>query len=286
MKRKSLGVENLEQRTVLSASAVVALDHLAAADSPAADTAVAQLEMHGGGEAIRTRLGDFNTDGIVNADDIDMLCGSMNPGFNDVRFDLNDDGSVDTADMDMLIRDIIGTEYGDLNLDGNIDRLDAGLLFHNMFTEASGWANGDFSCDDLVDGIDFLKWNEFKFTETPLGSRSVASPIIVAPTVDQALDTAPVAVAPAVAILTAPLDSTLVMAAESPVVTETSAPVQSASVEIVEAPDVTRVADQADVQRERSVEPEVSDDASLPTVEQADRSAIRLRFATLRRSFS
>jgi hypothetical protein len=107
--------------------------------------------------------GDFNSDQVVNAVDIDLLCQAIgNSGATSV-FDLNQDQVLDTLDMDILIRDILLTEYGDANLDRFVDGTDFGIWNAHKF-QVGGWANGDFSCDAIVDGSDFGIWNANKFT--------------------------------------------------------------------------------------------------------------------------
>ena len=34
----------------------------------------------------------------------------------------------------------------------------------NKFTSVAAWCAGDFNADGIVDGLDFIDWNENKFT--------------------------------------------------------------------------------------------------------------------------
>lgn len=104
--------------------------------------------------------GDFDQDGDVDADDIDLLTantGSVPPI--DSAFDLNNDGVVDIGpgagtDQSELVRGILGTEFGDANLDGLIDSADFSVVSSN-FGQSFGWAGGDFNGDGLVGSADF-----------------------------------------------------------------------------------------------------------------------------------
>ncbi len=119
-------------------------------------------------------LGDVDLDGDQSPDDIDTndidacytLFGTSGP-----FADLNDSCLVDQADVDMLIRDIIGTNYGDADLDGDIDTDD--LLVVSTHWDPTGqtyaYWQGDFDGDDDIDTDDLLavsaNWD-------PVGGRS------------------------------------------------------------------------------------------------------------------
>ena len=107
------------------------------------------------------REGDFNGDGILDADDIDALHLAIRTLSTDLQFDLNDDGMLDELDSETLVEDLIGTYYGDANLDGFFDSNDVvEVLAMNEYEDGiggnSGWIDGDwngdaeFSSDDIV----------------------------------------------------------------------------------------------------------------------------------------
>ena len=99
--------------------------------------------------------GDFDADGDVDADDIDLLLGNVLAGANDLTFELTGDSLVDQDDADRMIHDILGTEYGDANLDRAIDGGDLSLLGAKWLTPRwASWGNGDFNGDGAVDGGD------------------------------------------------------------------------------------------------------------------------------------
>ena len=109
--------------------------------------------------------GDFDGDGDLDADDIDLLYQGIALGvFDDFMVDLNGDGVRDAADMDVMIEQILQTLYGDATLDGNVDGEDYVAWLNGFQSGGSGWAMGDFNGDGVVDGQDFLEWNANKFT--------------------------------------------------------------------------------------------------------------------------
>jgi hypothetical protein len=104
--------------------------------------------------------GDLDDDGKITSDDIDRLCRLLHSG--DARGDLNGDGAVNQDDMDYLIRDILGTDYGDANLDGKFNSEDLVQMFaagqyNDGVPHNSGWATGDFNCDGEFDSSDIIK---------------------------------------------------------------------------------------------------------------------------------
>jgi hypothetical protein len=105
-----------------------------------------------------TAVGDFDLDGDIDADDIDLLFANLGSG--DAFFDLTDDGVVDQADVDewlniVPIGDNLGTVYADFNLDGAVDAGDLALLGAAFGQPgAFGWATGDATGDGAVDAGD------------------------------------------------------------------------------------------------------------------------------------
>ncbi len=105
-------------------------------------------------------LGDFDLDGDVDADDIDLLFANLGSG--DTFYDLNDDGVIDQDDVDEWVFNIVpvgggnvGTVYGDFNLDGAVDAGDLALLGGSFgLAGPFGWANGDATGDGVVDAGD------------------------------------------------------------------------------------------------------------------------------------
>jgi hypothetical protein len=106
--------------------------------------------------------GDFDGDGDVDADDVDILYANLggDPG----TYDLTDDGVVDQDDVDEWVFNIvpigenIGTVYGDFNLDGEVNAGDLALLATNYGLAGTwGWATGDGNGDGNVDAGDLAQ---------------------------------------------------------------------------------------------------------------------------------
>lgn len=114
---------------------------------------------------------DFDDDGDMDADDIDALAAIVANNINDSDFDLTGDGEVDLEDRDQWLNDagalnlFTGNSFlpGDANLDGVVDGFDFLAWNQNKFTAIKGWTNGDLNFDGMVDGLDFMIWNAFKF---------------------------------------------------------------------------------------------------------------------------
>ncbi|QDT01008.1 beta strand repeat-containing protein [Adhaeretor mobilis] len=127
-------------------------------------------------------LGDFDADGIWDADDLDLLAAAAQSGSTDVFFDLNNDGMVtfeigSGSDSDYWLHTLLGSEYGDLDLDGVIDGADFSTLLGNFGT-TSGWAAGNIDGSTVVDGADFSTLlGNFGFTSTAsLAASTVPEP--------------------------------------------------------------------------------------------------------------
>ena len=107
------------------------------------------------------RLGDFDGDGDIDADDIDALGAAIQAGSTDLTFDMDGNGLIEQADfnlhvttlVDTLIGEGSGTMAGDFNLDGVIDLIDLGTV-GEQYGMGTGWATGDADGNGLVDLID------------------------------------------------------------------------------------------------------------------------------------
>ncbi len=116
--------------------------------------------------------GDFNSDGIVDDKDIDLLQANLGSNNEDV-FDLDFDNDVDQDDLDILITDILGTFYGDANLDQFVGLEDLNTVLSNWNLNVTGWGNGDLNGDGFIGIADLNQvlgnWN--------LGSPPLASSV-------------------------------------------------------------------------------------------------------------
>ena len=114
---------------------------------------------------------DFNTDGSLDCLDADALVAEIVAGTHGTLYDLTGDGSVDSADLDQWLADAgavnlaSGNPYliGDANLDGVVDGQDFVEWNDHKFTSSAAWCDGDFNADGVVDGQDFVLWNNNKF---------------------------------------------------------------------------------------------------------------------------
>ncbi len=101
--------------------------------------------------------GDFNTDTMVDAADIDLLAANNGNTTNAV-FDLDGDGIATFAlnvgsDSDQLVQNVLGTEYGDADLSKTVSLLDLDTVGQN-FGLSGGWSQGNFSGDGEISLID------------------------------------------------------------------------------------------------------------------------------------
>jgi hypothetical protein len=116
---------------------------------------------------------DFDSDLQCNIDDIDALVMEIVAGTNDPQFDLTGDGVVDLLDRNAWLAQAgaenlaSGNAYliADANLDGVVDGLDFIEWNENRFTETGKWSLADFNADGITDGNDFIEWNTYKFQE-------------------------------------------------------------------------------------------------------------------------
>lgn len=88
-------------------------------------------------------------------------------------FDLNGDDVIDMQDVDEWLDGAASYNgfaspynYGDANLDGVVDGLDFIAWNDNRFTASLQWDEGNFDGNGFIDGQDFVAWNENKFTSS------------------------------------------------------------------------------------------------------------------------
>ena len=115
--------------------------------------------------------GDFNYDGVLDCTDINLLTGAVASGENDADFDITGDGVVNLADRNAWLIEA-GAEnlpsgnpflIADANLDGVVDGNDFIDWNDHKFTATAEFCAGDFTMDGIVDGLDFIEWNRLKF---------------------------------------------------------------------------------------------------------------------------
>ena len=103
--------------------------------------------------------GDFDEDGDVDANDIDILYDNLG----DTSYDLDGDNDADENDMTYLIENLvqlqdgsgrIGTKRGDFNLDGFVNATDLAIMNPNFGLSGKNYPHGNANCDDLIDATD------------------------------------------------------------------------------------------------------------------------------------
>jgi RHS repeat-associated protein len=106
--------------------------------------------------AVNPLRGDFNFDGVVDVNDIDLLQAAMRAPGTDALYDLNSDTTADYFDLVVLVETIIGTRVGDVDLDGTVDIGDLVVLSGHLDQPGTWtWADGDFSGDQKVTFYDY-----------------------------------------------------------------------------------------------------------------------------------
>ena len=100
-------------------------------------------------------VGDLNHDGIVDAEDIDLLALAIRQGMTAPQFDLNDNGLVNDSDFQYLIQEILQTTAGDANLDGFFNSTDMVEVFQSGEYEDdlegnSGWCAATGTATEIL----------------------------------------------------------------------------------------------------------------------------------------
>ncbi|MCA9201330.1 MAG: hypothetical protein KDA87_27505, partial [Planctomycetales bacterium] len=111
--------------------------------------------------AIPSVAGDFNGNGELDANDIDLLSNEAASATPDVSFDLNNDGAVDATDRTVWVKDLKRTWIGDANLDGEFNSSDFVAVFsqgkyEDGIDDNATWAEGDWNGDMDFDSGDFV----------------------------------------------------------------------------------------------------------------------------------
>jgi hypothetical protein len=120
--------------------------------------------------------GDYDFDGDLDCDDIDLLQSAILTGSTNLLFDVNGDGMVTLPDYQAWVTDLKETLPGDADLDFSVDGSDFNSWNAHKFTSDRGWCQGDFSGDGTVDGTDFNTWNANKFTSAEGTGSQVPEP--------------------------------------------------------------------------------------------------------------
>jgi hypothetical protein len=98
--------------------------------------------------------GDFNGDGVVGLNDVDLLSVQIASANGSPAFDVDADGAVNLQDLDVWVHELAGTWFGDANLDGEFNAADINQVFiagkYNTLLAAS-WSEGDWNADLVFD---------------------------------------------------------------------------------------------------------------------------------------
>ena len=130
--------------------------------SPAGDLIITE---HDGGFVRLARsllvAGDFNHNGVLDVEDIDLLSHEVRLGLHDPRFDLNHDARVDLLDRELWVEGLKRTYFGDANLDGEFTSGDFVQVFQRgEYEDAvpanSTWASGDWDGNADFTSSDFV----------------------------------------------------------------------------------------------------------------------------------
>lgn len=114
--------------------------------------------------------GDFDGNGQLTANDMDLLSDAVRQGDHPAAFDLDANGLVDEADRETWIFDLKNSYFGDSNLDGEFNTSDMILVletgeYEDELQANSTWATGDWSGDREFDSADFitaLQWEGYE----------------------------------------------------------------------------------------------------------------------------
>jgi hypothetical protein len=104
-------------------------------------------------------VGDFDSNGLLNAADIDDLTGQSAGATNPAEYDLNNDALVNEADINTWVKDVFGSWVGDADLNGEFNSSDLIVVLASGTYEsdvASVWSTGDFNGDGRTNSSDLV----------------------------------------------------------------------------------------------------------------------------------
>ena len=104
---------------------------------------------------------DFDLDGDVDEEDIDLLAIAVRGVASSDDFDLSGDGDVDRSDVEVMVRKVMEIPYGDSNMDGRFDSSDIVKVFQagkyeDDIDDNAMWAEGDWNGDGDFDSSDLV----------------------------------------------------------------------------------------------------------------------------------
>ncbi|MEO0604690.1 MAG: PEP-CTERM sorting domain-containing protein, partial [Myxococcota bacterium] len=131
--------------------------------------------------AVSGLLGDLDTDGDLDVDDLDLLGTFLGSGTTPEEGDIDGDGDVDVDDISAWLA-LIGTVNGDANFDLQVETGDLAILAGNFNSAVSSFAQADFNLDGVVDTGDLaILAGTFGTDNTPaLSTAAVPEPATLA----------------------------------------------------------------------------------------------------------
>jgi hypothetical protein len=120
---------------------------------------------------------DFNGDGVLDVEDLNLMLAEVNAGTHRSEFDMDDDGLVNAADIKVYVEspDKLNTFIGDANLDLEFNSSDMVQVFAQGKYETGRqamWEEGDWTGDLVFDSSDMVA--AFVGGGFELGPRSTA----------------------------------------------------------------------------------------------------------------
>jgi len=103
--------------------------------------------------------GDYNLNGLLDAEDLDMQAVAIAGGQNPKEYDLNGDDLVNFNDRQMWVDDLKNTWIGDANLNGEFNSSDMVQVFvagKYEKEETATWGQGDFNGDTFFNSSDMV----------------------------------------------------------------------------------------------------------------------------------
>lgn len=103
--------------------------------------------------------GDFDGDGTLDADDLNLLSEQVRQMNADSSYDLSEDGTIDAQDRRIWVEELANTYFGDSNLDGEFNSSDLVAVFRTARYESgltALWEQGDWNGDGFFTSNDFI----------------------------------------------------------------------------------------------------------------------------------
>lgn len=109
------------------------------------------------GDPVDPAFGDFDNDGSVDVEDLELLQAAVAAANVDLIYDLDGDGGVSSGDIEWMVNDVLNLLPGDADLNGTVEFPDFLALSGNFGKRDVFWRGGDFDGDNEVSFTDFLQ---------------------------------------------------------------------------------------------------------------------------------